>query len=171
MKNFFKRIFKNNPVTELLKQMQQTIEKGIINSGGGSLIKLRYIALPLTVVIILVVCNSSIAALNGQVGGILVDREGHPFPKEVNVLLATLIDEASGKIKINTTWQSPLEASGAFLIKDVPPGKYVLLLFSKKRGVFWLVLKGDKPFAFELSQDSGIDLGKIDASKVRQIGG
>lgn len=171
MKSLFKSIFKSNPDIEFLKRAQQSIEEGITNSGGGKLIKLKYIVIPLTVAIILVVYNFAIALPNGQVGGVLVDKKGRPFPNEVDVFFATIIDEASGKIEINTTWQSPLDDSGAFLIKDVPPGKYVLLLFSKKMGVFRFVLKGDKPFSFEMSQDSGIDLGKIDASKVRQIGG
>lgn len=108
------------------------------------------------------------AVPNGQVKGILVDEEGHPFPSnEVDVMLATIPDEASDKIVLNTSWQSPVDDSGAFLIENVPPGKYCLVLFFKRRLNFGVVLKEDERFTFEMAQKSGIDLGRVNASQVR----
>lgn len=122
-------------------------------------------------VLILSACNTLQASPpvpQGQVRGVLIDEEGNPFPEgEVDVFLATILDEASGEIQLNTSWQSNLDDSGEFLIEDVPSGKYCLVIFIKQNGTFGVVLNEDERFAFEMPQDSGIDLGKVDASQIR----
>lgn len=106
----------------------------------------------------------------GQVRGVLTDKEGQPLPdRVVDVFLATILDEKSGEIQLNNSWQSTLDDSGAFLIEDVPPGKYCLVLFLQQRAAFGVVLNEDKLFTFEVPQDSGIDLGRVDASQIRLL--
>lgn len=122
------------------------------------------------VVLVLSACSTLQATPvpQGQVRGVLIDEGGNPLPdREVDVFLATILDEASGEIQLNTSWQSTLDDSGAFLIEDVPPGKYCLVIFFQQRGTFGIVLNEDERFAFEMPQDSGIDLGKVDASQIR----
>ena len=85
----------------------------------------------------------------------------------MDVFLATILDDTTDKIKLNTSWKSHLDDSGEFLIKDVPPGKHCVVLLFKQRGNFGVVLKEDKLLAFEMPQDGGIDLGRVDASQVR----
>jgi len=125
----------------------------------------------LTLVVLVLSASSALQANQvpqGQVRGVLTDGKGHPFAEKVDVLVAKILDEASGKIELNTSWKSPLDDSGAFLIKNVPPGNYCLVLFFKLRGVFGLVLKEEgKRFSFELPQNSGVDLERVDASRFR----
>jgi len=129
---------------------------------------LRQVMSLMFVVLVLSACSTFLTSPvpQGQVRGILIDEEGHPFPgKNVIVLLATILDEESSKSQMNTSWQSTLDDSGAFLIEDVPSGKYCLIIFYQFR--FLIVLDEDEVFTFEVPQNSGIDLGRVDASKVR----
>jgi len=169
MKSLFKSIFKSDPDIRFLKRIQQAIEEGIAISAESSLTEFKYIVTLLMTAALLVACSSSHAGTNGQVRGVLVDKEGHPFVQKVDVFIGKIDDEASGKINLDTTLQSPIDNSGAFQIKDVPPGKYVLMLFFKLRGGFGVVLKKDKPFTFEVSQEGDIDLGEVDASQIRSL--
>jgi len=152
MINIFKWVFNHNTDWRLLSRKQHAI--GIF----------------LTFTILLVTCNSLVAMPKGLVKGILVDKEGNPFPKKVDVFLATILNDATGEMTLNTSWQSPLDESGAFLIKNVPPGKYALLFFLKNTGEFYFIyLSKDERFTFKISPDRGIDLGKIDASLGRRL--
>ena len=129
---------------------------------------LRQVMSLMFVVLVLSACSAFLTSPvpQGQVRGILIDEEGHPFPeKNVFVFLATILDEESSEININTSWQSNLDDSGAFLIEDVPSGKYCIAIFFQFR--FLIVTDEDDLFTFEMSQDSGIDLGRVDASKFR----
>lgn len=128
---------------------------------------LRQVMSLMFVVLVLSACSAlqTFSVPQGQVRGILIDEEGHPFPeKNVIVLLATILDEESSKIQMNTSWQSNLDDSGAFLIEDVPSGKYCIIFYQFR---FLIVLDEDEVFTFEVPQNSGIDLGRVDASKVR----
>jgi len=140
------------------------------NSGGDSLVKIEYVLLAVATCLIVCSCSSSVPS--GQVQGVLVTEEGHPFPPNaVDVFLAAIPDETSDGMQLNTSWQSPIDDSGAFSIQDVPPGKYCIVLFDKNRATFSVVLEEDVRFVFDLPQDRGIDLGKVDASHGLSVGG
>lgn len=131
---------------------------------------LREVMSLLFVVLVSSVCTVSLAAPvpQGQVRGVLIDEQGHPLSdREFDVFLATIIDEASGKVQLNTSWKSTLDDSGAFLIEGVPSGKYCLVIFFQQKGVFGGVLNENELLVFEITQDSGVDLGRVDASQIR----
>jgi hypothetical protein len=105
---------------------------------------------------------------SGEVKGTLVLQDGSPA-QGVDVILGTMLDEKAGKMRINTTWQSPVDKSGGFSIKGLAPAKYGMVLFLKQRAAFATVLKKGKPLTFAMPEDRGVNLGRIDVSSVGLI--
>jgi hypothetical protein len=108
--------------------------------------------------------SASVSVPRGQVRGILIDKAGRQFSNEIGVFLGEI--RAEGGVGVDFTRPSDLTDSGAFLIKDVAPGKYCLALYYKQSYTVGFVLKEGKVLTFEMPQDRGIDLGRIDASQV-----
>lgn len=109
----------------------------------------------------------------GEVGGMLVEDDGQPFgDRMVSLILATVANETSGEVKLNTTWQSRLDDSGSFLIEDVPPGRYCLAVFCHRRGaLLGFVFDSGGLYTFVMPEDAGVNLGSINASNVGRLSG
>ena len=103
--------------------------------------------------------GSSPVLTKGQARGVLVDDKGHHFTNKYDVILGRVNDDET--ITINTNLQSRLDDSGAFLFKDLPPGKYAIYIFNKRSGSLGAVVKGEKVFIFDMPNDKGIDLAPI----------
>jgi hypothetical protein len=117
------------------------------------------------------IASSCSGVPSGQVQGVLVLEDGQTLPSgSVDVFLAAVHD-SSDQIELNTSWQSPVDAAGAFLIEDVPSGSYCIVLFNKSNAAFSVVLEGEEPYTFDLPPDEGIDLRRVDASRGRSLGG
>ncbi len=67
-------------------------------------------------------------ATTGQVEGVLLDRDtGQPIPSSL-VLLGPVQQDGNWTVNIAGKLQNSSDDKGSFLIKDVPPGKYVVLI-------------------------------------------
>ena len=113
-------------------------------------------------------CFLQVVIPNGQVDGVLVEGDGQLFGDRMKSLfLAKVLDEASGKVGLNTTLQTRLDDSGSFLIEDVPEGRYYLVVFCNRRGVFLgFILDDGGLFTFTMPEGGGINLGKVNALEI-----
>jgi hypothetical protein len=123
------------------------------------------------VALVLSACGTSEASIpQGQVTGILTDEEGNSWvnpDRIILVLLASVSDGANGDMKLNPSWHASLDDTGSFIIEDVPPGQYCLVLHFQSDGISGAVLSDEEELmTFEMPSDSGVDLGKVDASLI-----
>lgn len=126
------------------------------------------------VALVLSACETSEASIpQGQVMGILTDEEGNPWvnPSQIIwVILASVSEESNSDMQL-TDWHAGVDDAGAFLIEEVPPGRYCLVLNFQSDGISGAVLSDEEELmTFEMPSDSGVDLGKVDASQIGVIG-
>ncbi len=120
--------------------------------------------------LVLTTCGVITPVPSGQVRGILFEKD---LSSPVDVALA-YIDKTYGAVVVDFTLISTPNDSGDFIIENVPPGRYFLALCYKQSTdtgemiitEIGLVFKEGKIFTFEMPQDSGIDLGRIDTSQI-----
>ena len=105
----------------------------------------------------------------GVVTGSLFGSDGRPFGKGVQVIPSARDDVNQQCMFSNDLIQKSVDTdkTGAFILSNLPPGKYCLMLDSG--GVMGLVLSADKHsfFTFEVSGTAGLDLGKISAGDLK----
>jgi hypothetical protein len=106
---------------------------------------------------------------SGQVKGVLV-KDGEPFSgKQVFLVKLNEGEDNQGTWQLNTSWQAKSDDSGSFLFEEILAGTYRFVVFTSDLGGFEYVLKDGDIFVFDLPEENGIDLGKVDASDTQPV--
>ena len=125
----------------------------------------RFVPVLIVATIFMASCSS---LPSGQVKGILV-QGGEPLSGRM-IFLGKFnnVENDQGTIELNTSWKTKTDDDGSFFFEGMLEGKYTIIIFSDING-FSYVLEGGEKYSFELTEASGVNLGRIDATNTSPV--